>query len=184
MDAYFRALGYFVHRFSETERAMQWTLWVLSGVTASVGRAVFSGVRIGTARDFIKRIFEATNPEEWGHYEEGLKQLTEIIKARDDIMHYGAGFSDQQGELQAIVGNDFIAHTPSRVRRTRFSPETVLDMAADLGRIEAILIVGRVRAADPQSPFLNTLEQKAHAPWRYKPDVLPPLAKSRGRPPQ
>jgi hypothetical protein len=165
-DGYFKALGRFAHQFAEMETVLQLALWIETAVPVAVARAIYSGVRMDQAKDFINRTRQAKGVPESERLARAFTQLGVIIKARNDILHYGARFDG----TSFSVTNDLLAHVPSKARSTLVSVEILDDMLADLQVIKSA-IFAEVLNGDARIPqdILEPMRQGADVPWRYKP---------------
>lgn len=89
---YMFALGNFISMFSALEAKLQAALWKFAGVTPPGAQAVFSGVRVNGAMQFINRLADAQN---WDKARKDelqfmFAQLGIINRLRNDLLHYGA----------------------------------------------------------------------------------------------
>lgn len=150
------------------EADLQTLLWQEAGVSAAIGRAVFSGVRIDQAMQFCRRIWDATGRQRPTALERAFGQLALLNAARNDLIHFGAGF-DENDHL--VVTNERSAHTDQAKRFYRLEPSTMDAIFNDLN----------VACAAIQANYLNEHEtgplgftQKeaqwfGAQPWSYKP---------------
>ncbi len=120
MREYWEALGQFIHYFAQVEAFLVHVLIIKSGVTIPIGRAIFSGARIDTLRDFINRIHSVTkrDPNMVEDFKNISDELGNITRVRNDIVHYGTKFDEGD---QFLVTNQHIALTEERVRETPVS---------------------------------------------------------------
>jgi hypothetical protein len=159
--AYFLALGYFMQSFAEAEMAMQVLLWKVSGLSdISTAAALLSGVKIDGAMGLIRRVREAKKMPEHKQLTHIFNQLAEINSARNDIVHFGATFTEDFGIL---VSNFRIAHIEERLKGFHTSPIALFNMTQDITKIihRIIEIVGEYDH-DP------TPEHVALDTWLYK----------------
>lgn len=176
-SAYFLALGRFMHAFAQVERTLFHVLWKQSGTSYEVAKAVFSGARADTARDYINRILDATDQARPPELTRAFAQFGIITKARNDIVHYGADFEAPE---QFTVSNFIAAHVPSKRQTTVISAEILDDMRADLTPIGGVLAshLWRLVCAEEglktsrMDQMLATYAEQI--PWRYKPQRLSP----------
>ncbi len=184
-DAYFLALGRFMHVFAEVERMMQSVLWIEARVTVDVARAVFSGVRIDAAKSFINRVRETKGLREDPILSRAFAQLTVVESARNQIVHHGAQFI--AGEFTSI--NHMSAHVPDRLKTIPVPPATLDAMTADLGVISASLVAYMMKNALSEPGLeihgnpniaISAFQQVADVPWQYTP---PPPPRTPKRPP-
>jgi hypothetical protein len=132
-----------------------------------VAPAIFSGTRLDACRDYIRRIAEAQN---WSRRKQDelsdvFKQLSELTRVRNDILHYGALMT---GPDEWTVSNKLLAHTRDKIRNTRISVEALDQMSDDLYKIMLHLagIVKRgKRVRTP--PVVEAVLRRA---WLYRPD--------------
>lgn len=170
---YFAALGEFIHAFAYAEASLQYALWREAGVSSMVARAVFSGVRIDQGKDLINRLIDATGRKRPPEIAAAFAQLTELTKARNDLVHYGAAF--QAGGIE--VSNEISAHTPDRLRVRPISKAILEAMTADTRRISAMIgLHSSMRGAKPadRAGFSDDLAFLASQAWQYKPSQQPP----------
>ncbi len=170
IQRYWQALGQFIDQFAAIEAAMQTALWHYANVPAPVAKAVFSGVRINTTMDFIRRLFEVSNIDESIKADAVyvFSQLSAINKARNDIVHFGAKFAGVEGS-QAIVTNEALALTEERQKTIPISPEILVDMTADLRKIEVHLFDKHIKTERSESVRHPGVAVLLNASWRYKP---------------
>jgi hypothetical protein len=167
MREYWEALGRFVDIFALVENNMQLTLWHLAKVKAPIAPAIFSGTRVDTASNLIRRISEA---KEWSQRRQArlttlLTQLGEITRARNDLLHYGSLRSESGYE----VTNLLYAHIPARIRTTKISRDILDAMADDLMTICVELMDMRGAMKAFRSVRKGRLMPPKRA-WRYKPE--------------
>ena len=127
---FYAALGEFIVLFASVEGTLYRILLMTSGADRMVARAIFTDARIDKAKDWIKRMRSAKGLKEDNTFEAATKQLSEIAKMRNDIMHYGIIWSNEYNSL--IVSNNGIVHTPSRVRESAISIDILESMGLDL----------------------------------------------------
>lgn len=164
MNAYYRALGHFVHVYALVEAAMALTLWHYAKTPHHLARALFSGVRVRDGIDLIKRAAIATNASQEAREE--LKyifdQLGAINSARNDILHYGAGgIADET----ATVTNALKALSEDRITIFPISPILLADMIADVRKIIVHLRAHHIGRPVPRGTYAQAI---LSAPWRYK----------------
>jgi len=136
---YYNALGEFVHRFAAVEIAVHLVLRYYCKMSANVGKALLSGVRIDDARNRLNRLHEVKliSDPKWGILEPIFQQLLIINGARNDIIHYGASEVDTK---TGFVTNEIMALTEERVSRFPISSEILDEMTEDLRKILPPLI--------------------------------------------
>ena len=164
-DRYHLALGRFIDAFATAEHNLKFALGSVANVPRDTAQAIFSGVRVKQAIDFINRIFESRKTPIPLDLRNALGHMSAILSARDDIVHYGA----------SVDGNEFITtnspHTIPRQARTKRRDIEDLDaMTEDLLTIGHLLIW--MMAKDNPNAFpeaLELLDNAAHAPLRYRP---------------
>jgi hypothetical protein len=180
---YMRAVGEFVARFSEVEKRLQITLWELAGVPPPIAQAVFSGIRVEGAMQFINRIADA---QQWEAPRKKtlqylFSQLGKINRLRNDLLHYGST-NEIPDNLHWIITNKEFAHVPDRVFKIRITQEIIDNATYDLSKITLHLILFTWHGDD--KPDAETvLAPILQASWRYKPPSRDrALRKSRSRP--
>lgn len=159
---YWSALGIFVHAFSQTERMLSILLTKRASVSEYVSNAVFSGVRIDSAMDYIRRIAEAkTHVRDIGKTLEGaFVQLKVITKVRNDILHFGTMEDFDRGIVW--VSNEGSALTPKHVRAYVMSVENLRQMTDDLLKIQFIIL------CELAPTFAEQVPQTLARAWQYK----------------
>lgn len=160
---YWAALGHFIDLFARAESMLQVLLWRKAGVTHQVAQAVFSGVRIDAAKDFINRIHAANDEERDPQLIETFEQLGVISKARNDIVHFGTVTSG----TDRFMTNALLAHVPAKVRTVVVSASILDDMTADLVRI--VLHLAKVASSDEDRAKIEAAFPETRGPWRYRP---------------
>jgi len=170
---FYVSLGRFLHQYSVLESAMLIALTNVSSVLPAVAKSIYSGTRVGTSKDYINRILDAT-----GHtsLKNELKpyfdQIGLITSMRDEILHYGATYDHSRDAL--IVSNERVAHIPDKLRRIEVTPELLDDLAHDTTRAICGVMLCLTRRSNPLQN-LSYFESAVASPWRYKQPPLVPL---------
>jgi hypothetical protein len=179
---YFEALGRFVNEFAGVESALLFALKTYAKVSWPVARAIFSGTRVDTAMDFIKRICEAFDPgqERREELDNVFKQLRTINEIRNSLLHYGSATLSDRGR---ITSNVRIAHVPTRIREHPVPLDIINAMTTDLQKISYHLTLQCLR------PDASFAERAAEIPeiagaWRYKPARQPRARQGNRTPPR
>jgi hypothetical protein len=180
--AYFEALGRFVNEFAAVESALLFALKTYAKVSWPIARAIFSGARVETAIDFVKRICDASDPgqERREELDDVFKQLRAISEIRNSLLHYGSATFSDRGR---VTSNVRIAHVPTRIREYPVSVTIINGMAADLQKISYHLTLQCLR------PDASFAERAAEIPeiagaWRYKPAQQPRARQGNQTPPR
>jgi hypothetical protein len=177
---YYRALGRFIHRFSQVERVMITAAHHFAGLESPVAQAVMFGFRVDACKDVINRILDANGDiATAARLKSAFDQLGVINSARNNIIHWGA-FATADDTLIAI--NDFLAHTPERVRSIGVSVDMLDRMQDDLARIQMLILWETVedKSANVWSRFLEkVVKPQRGRPWRYKQPQPAPHVKER-----
>jgi hypothetical protein len=180
LRAYRLALGEFVDLFSKVESFVRLCLRQYTKTPRSVANAVFSGVRVDTAINLLRRLRETEqiDNDKWKDLSDVISQIKIITDRRNDILHHGAqGVEDGIGR----VTNALFAHIEERIVEFPISAEILEDMTSDLRKIMIHLYnqhLGRLKW--PLSSDHERAREILREPWRYKP--LPqPNAKSGDR---
>jgi hypothetical protein len=173
---YWAWLGKFTHEFSRVERLLQTLLRVKSGVSESVGRAIFSDLRMQASKDAVNRICDALGDAET---KERLKpafdQLGEINAVRNNLVHWGAV---HDGSDALLVTNVRLIASADRLQEFRISPRDLRAMSLDLFLI-GIYVVDAGRAFQFwDEPDFATMREGA---WLYKPPQRSPSQKAPNR---
>jgi hypothetical protein len=178
-ERYWMALGKYLDDFAHTESLLQTLLWAQAGTTQEVAKAVFSGARVDTAKDYIRRIAEANGAQIEPMLARAFAQLSVLTTLRNDLVHYGAPFNPQ---AVAWVASNRKAAMPGRERETNLTPNLLSDASQDLWTINYAL------SCFIRPDLRKTWEKVALAPWRYTParqaqTSQPRRATNRGRKP-
>lgn len=170
------ALGRFISMFSALEAKLQAALWKFAGVSPPSAQAVFSGVRVDGAMQFINRLADAQN---WDKARKDelqfmFAQLGIINRLRNDLLHYGASWQELEDETFVITNKPFV-HVPDRIQETRITPEILKDATFDTAQILLRLILFAWSDEYPEArkqfdPVLSTS-------WRYKPPPQHPQSR-------
>lgn len=167
---YWRALGKFLHQFARLERTLHSTLCHFSGIESPMAQAVFSGLRADACIGAIKRILEAMDDDEVAErLENPLAWVGVISNARNHIIHWGA-FPTAGADLISI--NDFLAHSPERLRSIPVTCAILADLNSDTHKIQVHLLAETLIGSEPTS-IEREVYEKAFRPileraWRYK----------------
>jgi hypothetical protein len=207
-DQYYSALGRFMHEFGVTEdeinRVIQdfviFDQLRLPVEKQLVAYAVLGSQRIATARDTLKRLLRVANAGDEVRVEidRVLSQLGEIQFFRDRIAHAGA-FPDISAAGRFVMTNQAAARETDQIEWISFTPQMLLDMAADLERMPYLIQMGlaspeernrHAGMAETAEDRLAVLDPPSR-PWRYKPAQLvrtgpkyEPTPPRRDRPPR
>jgi hypothetical protein len=179
---YWAALGEFVSTFSTIEVNMQQALWEFAGLSRPLALALLAGsTRIDSAMTLISKVSVA---KKWKSARKKelqaiCTQLGIINKMRNDILHYGADFSN--GEW--VVSNRSMVATKKRARTTRFTVPALKNMTRDLMAINLRLVYLA------WGSFMNEKTKRSFAqvrrdPWRYKPPSKPVRGRKNRKTPQ
>jgi hypothetical protein len=182
---YLLALGTFIAQFAAVEVVLNSAVWHLAELRSKpqIASAIFEGaLRSDRARQILTRLVEAKKLKgpDFTELTIILNHLGEISRARNDIVHLGAGGSS--GRL--TVTNKPYAHTRTRIRTMTVGPRILQTMIDDLSDIFIRLTI----IADDILPGYTRREMRrdfppltAPATWRYKPRVqVPRPSKTRG----
>lgn len=185
--SYLEALGRFIHDFASIEDTIAVALWKLAGLTDTIARAVFSGIRVDTAMSYIRRILDATDASQQmkDDFQFAFVQLGHINKTRNQILHFGAslGFELAGDDIveggHIIVSNVRIAHTKERITEMPMSGKILDDMIHDLEIIKMIVCAQLFRIAASQLTPSDSKQRMDEADrmmrdahkhaWRHKP---------------
>lgn len=163
---YYEALGRFVAAYARTEGLMQLSLRILVGLMDERGAALLSGVRADQAANLMKRLLDATRrpamKERLGRH---FQQFNVITTIRNELLHYGAEFETAE---VLLISNARDAFIPERLKQTQIVPADFYRMNADLQTIRCGLIAELDRGQLPASEQ-ETWDERARAPWQYKP---------------
>lgn len=183
---YWAALGEFIHSFSQVERELQELVFHIARVTPKDGRALFHGLRIDAAKDAVNRLLDARGDDETkARLEDPFAQIGHIASMRNNILHWGA--SEEGDGNWFLVTNDFLAHTPAKLREFRVSVVNLMEMNMDLTKIGMHLSAEVHRGTFRPEFFEKIMRPVLDAPWRYKPPQPVPRTiapDTRGHPPK
>lgn len=128
---YFEALGRLIHEFAQVEAVGQSLLFYYAGVPDIVGKALFSGVRLDSAKDPINRIIDAVElpPQKKANLKFAFDQLGKISSKRNNIMHFGAVYDGERG---FVVSNSRSAHIETKINEFAVKASDLNDMISDL----------------------------------------------------
>lgn len=163
---YFAALGEFVHEFASIEQTLTLTLWIRSGVSVDVARALFSGVKSDEMRQLIKRLLEAKQvaPETTKDFVEVLDRIGVISTFRNSLLHHPTQFRPGQ-----MVSSNFLkALGQARLKEFPVSVDILQDLIHDLRKAGAHLARRMLDDApdEVRRRFSDPLLDEA---WRYRP---------------
>lgn len=171
VDEFCTALGHFVFNYAHAEIHFKMMLAHHSGVTSEVGRAIFSGTRLRTGIDHVRRIHEANGTTIHPRIVLAMEQLATINDARDKLLHQGFNQTPVPGRF--VTSNYMTAHIDDKIKALFVSTETLHEMSADLRRIQLYMSFW---GFDDRSGELSTFDQamqelakEPHQPWLYTP---------------
>jgi hypothetical protein len=165
LASYWQLLGAFISEFSRSEELVFRLLVKEAGVSDVVAKAIFSGVKIDGAKDFINRLYEARGDERPVALVRAFEQLGVITRMRNDLVHYGV--THAYG-LSPRVSNSRTAHAKRALRELHVSNEVLSNMISDLGVINTVIldIVGTHWRG---LTWREDVFKAANGAWRYKP---------------
>jgi hypothetical protein len=168
-DKHYLSLGRFIDSFAKLESMMQYLLWKKAGVSEQIAQSIFSGVRLDTARDFVRRIREAKRLKDSPLLTSAFLQIGIINQTRNDLVHYGA---EHVGGVDFLVSNKNFAHTESRIRSTNVTETSFHDMQEDIVTILMIIVLHLENDFPDRekSPKMEPIWALALRPWQYKPE--------------
>lgn len=165
---YFEALGRFCHEYATLEAVIFNTLRFYAKIPNPMARAVFSGVRVRTAMDFIRRICQIYDPgeENKNDLKNIFPQLAAITTLRDDILHQGSVLTDDKGRITSNVVRNL---TPEKLVERSASTEIVNAATADLRKISLHLVFHQThpRASLAERESVEGCEILSDQ-WQYK----------------
>lgn len=162
---YYEALGAFIHEFSVVEFAIHGLLARRAGVDANTANALFSGITVDKAPDFVRRLAEARtgSREVEPELESAFSQLTIINKARNEIIHYGAHVKNGDARY---VSTRSKAVTLKKSTLRAVSPEILGQMRLDAIKLHITFSVfGQTAEEALRDVFAPDLAK----PWQYRP---------------
>lgn len=168
-DKYYLALGHFIDDFAATEAQVLDVLCYYAKADKQTAKALFSGVRVDQAADFIRRLGQARkiNPGPLAEISQNLlPQVKAITDLRNDIIHYGIQLNSSglKVDNQRGVGR-------TQVRRYFVSAKLLEDASSDLGRINLRFYMAANNEISTSLP--PQIREKLFGPWRYRSRVTP-----------
>lgn len=163
-DDFIRELGIFIMEFASTESFLLAALTDTAAVSHDTARAVFSGVKIDTAKSMINRLRAVKGLPEDPILKRAFEQLTVITAVRNDLVHYGPKFTFGQ---EIFATNEFIA-MPGRKRSAAISATALRAMCNDLSIIKCAIALVLLPVADEIKQNAG-LHENAQRAWRYIP---------------
>lgn len=164
--AYWYALGKFVHRYAEIEATMHQVLRIVSNSTDRTAKVLFSGTRISSATDMVKRFYTARGADIPSSLAKAFGHIGTITKARDRLLHNSIQF--ERGK--AIVTDETKNFTPRSFKHA-VSIRDLDDLEADAITANACLVSFWIESRRPDlltsAGYLCT-KQASQAAWRYK----------------
>jgi hypothetical protein len=169
-NAYYSALGRFVHTFAQAELALFLLLRHYAKMTLPAARALLTGIRADSVQSLLKRLHEIDfiDGQDWANLNETLQHLSIINKLRNDLLHHTTMLGENG---RGVVTNAAKALHPDRVTQSMVSPQILDGATLDLRKIIISLHVNHMGKADP---WRGEADAILHAPWRYKPLSSPP----------
>ncbi|MBN9545003.1 MAG: hypothetical protein J0I19_05980 [Alphaproteobacteria bacterium] len=166
-EDYYIALGDFINTFSDVESQLVLALADFAKVDKKTAKALFSGVRVDQASDFIRRL-GAVKKIKPKIFEELTKNLLPQIKVitdlRNDVIHYGARLQS----IRLTINNQRgIGRT--QVRRYIVSAKMLESARMDLGMINLRLFMACNNEGPEDLP--PPIRAAIFGPWRYTPRV-------------
>lgn len=177
---YHEALGQFIESFAMVEGYMHLLLCHYAKVSSLVGKAVFSGVRIDSATNSIRRIISVKAPSEplKSDLDDLLAQLSTINSIRNAIVHH-IPLSAIPSDVRHLT-NEITALTEQHRKETAVSVTMLKDMTADLIKI-TVHIAHHLSFTQSSKLTLAVFDETRREPWRYKPPPSVQNQKNPGR---
>jgi hypothetical protein len=149
---YLPALGTFVSAFSIIEHILNEVLWVYTGVSPEMGRAIFSSSRVDFCCQALIRIIDAQKltGERIDELRIIIEQIGVIARTRNDILHFGISKIEED---KVIISNHIFAHVENRVRALHLERETFEDLKVDMDIILERLVSAYECAFSPRAPI-------------------------------
>jgi hypothetical protein len=172
-SAYHQALGQFLDMFSNIEAIMHLVLRYYAQTPEPIALAIFSGVRVDGAMNYVNRIIEVVppKPELQAELKYVFEQLSIINKVRNDLVHHGASYEFDARDV-AIVTNAPLALTEDRIRSIPISTQILSDLITDLQKIQTHLAIRHIEESkrlNPASLTYALMKDSLTDAWRYKP---------------
>lgn len=134
LPKYHSSLGKFISTFSDVEYVIQKLLWRKTGVTDTIGKAVFSGCKIDLAISHIRRIHSHEDDLE-PELEKAFSQLSAINNLRNHVVHYGADF----GPETPVSTNKKTALKEDKIKEYPVSCEILSNATEDIQSIRYLI---------------------------------------------
>jgi hypothetical protein len=161
---YYAAIGKFIASYAMAENQVHVLARLLSGLSDTKARIIFSGMRLGDLADRIRgllRVIRAST-KRYDEIDACLRQLDLIATQRNNLVHRFV----QYREGKIIVTNVVIS-------KSMHAPEYQTFSISDFEQMEndCTAITMRVWAASPgkKDKVGKDLKAWVYAPWRYKP---------------
>lgn len=174
LGPYWYASGRFLYHFARVEHTMGFTLRRVARVSPGVGRAIFSGTRVRTGIDHIRRIYEERQLKLPLYIDEAFAILGTLNTSRDLLLHYGLWLEKPN---LAVIDTSYRT-VKTRSKKIALTVQDIDDMNNDLIVAWARLLIFNFEHSRARSfPHEAGWREAAQRPLRYKPPA-PIRAKS------
>lgn len=171
-EEYYAQLGKFVHNFSHVEALFYTFIRCMFDKNTEAVHSLLSKSSLCNVIDAIKETFSDIKTPEASRIMEACAHMNLISKSRNIILHNPA--SIRGDDLYSV--DMFSELSGKRNKSARANPEDLINMSADLWKIEQIIsfalverfatiTIGKNNNGYPQ--FIKSLEDVFSSPWRY-----------------
>jgi hypothetical protein len=170
VEAYYQALGRFVHTFAKVELAVFFVLRHYARIPMDAARALLSGIRADQTQGMLRRLQEVglIDRAKWEDVDRVLKQFSEINKFRNDLLHDTTILSETG---RGVVSNIGKALHEGKFEQSMVSPGILDNATSDLRKITLYLNVKHTGRRDPGGLRIAAYLRE---PWLYKRQSSPP----------
>ena len=188
-DAYYAALGRFMHEFAVAEEEINRIIqdFVIFDQLALpinkqlIAKALLGGFRLAAAKDMLKRLLRVTEASSDVRCKINriLDHLGEIHYMRDRLAHNGA-FPSMERAGWFVTTNQIQVREVDQMDWIAFTPDMLMDMAFDLDRIPYLIGITLAPQDERErhASLATTEEERSmilephKQPWRHKPSQL------------
>lgn len=166
LAAYQYAIGKFVSSYASIEATMHQVLRIVSNSSDRDAKVLFSGTRVKSATDLIKRFYEARRQPLPSHLAKAFDQIGTITGVRDKILHNGIVLD--QGRW---VVTDETKNFGKKAFKIPVSIADLNDLEADSIILNSCLVAFWIEDRRPDligEPIHIGHLEVANSPWRYK----------------
>lgn len=169
-QAYFQALGRFMHEFAQVETQALGLLRRSAGLSVPIAKVLFAGMHADQSTKYVKNIMQFKSPDPHMEIELKATQLKHLNSFRNDLVHFGANI--YRGGVRATT-NIRNARNAEGLRNFPASPTVLRDATHDLLKIFETFSA-YAQPEEAQIGLWYPWHKKLRAAaWRYKPPQGP-----------